>query len=91
MVGSPLGRPFFVLSPHTNGIPLPQPHRHPGTPHRIPGAGGPGGGLHNERRHGVDDLIRKGRDLEKPVLAEAVRWHLEGRVLVYGNKTVVFD
>ncbi len=42
-------------------------------------------------RHGVDDLIRKGRDLEKIVLAQAVRWHLESRVLVYGNKTVVFD
>jgi formyltetrahydrofolate deformylase len=42
-------------------------------------------------RHGVDDLVRKGRDLEKLVLAQAVRWHLEGRVLVYGNKTVVFD
>lgn len=42
-------------------------------------------------RHGVDDLVRKGRDLEKLVLAQAVRWHLDGRVLVYGNKTVVFD
>jgi formyltetrahydrofolate deformylase len=42
-------------------------------------------------RHGVEDLVRKGRDLEKFVLAQAVRWHLEGRVLVYGNKTVVFD
>ncbi len=42
-------------------------------------------------RHGVDDLVRKGRDLEKSVLAQAVRWHLENRVLVYGNKTVVFD
>ncbi len=42
-------------------------------------------------RHGVEDLIRKGRDLEKMVLAQAVRWHLENRVLVYGNKTVVFD
>jgi len=42
-------------------------------------------------RHSVDDLVRKGRDLEKTVLAQAVRWHLEGRVLVYGNKTVVFD
>ena len=42
-------------------------------------------------RHGVDDLIRKGRDLERSVLAQAVRWHLENRVLVYGNKTVVFD
>ena len=42
-------------------------------------------------RHGVDDLVRKGRDLEKIVLAQAVRWHIESRVLVYGNKTVVFD
>ena len=42
-------------------------------------------------RHNVDDLIRKGRDLEKLVLAQAVRSHLEHRVLIYGNKTVVFD
>ena len=42
-------------------------------------------------RHGVDDLVRKGRDLEKLVLAQALRWHLENRILIYGNKTVVFD
>jgi formyltetrahydrofolate deformylase len=42
-------------------------------------------------RHDVADLVRKGRDLERAVLAQAMRWHLEGRVLVYGNKTVVFD
>lgn len=42
-------------------------------------------------RDSVEDLIRKGRDLEKVVLARAVRWHLEDRVLVYRNKTVVFD
>jgi len=42
-------------------------------------------------RHAVADLVRRGRDLEKTVLAQAVRWHLEQRVLVYGNKTVVFD
>jgi formyltetrahydrofolate deformylase len=39
----------------------------------------------------VEDLIRRGRDLEKVVLARALRLHLEDRVLVYGNKTVVFD
>lgn len=38
----------------------------------------------------VDDLVRKGRDLEKIVLSRAVRAHVENRVLVYGNKTVVF-
>jgi formyltetrahydrofolate deformylase len=42
-------------------------------------------------RDSVDDLTRKGRDLEKLVLARAVRWHLQDRILVYGNKTVVFD
>ena len=41
-------------------------------------------------RDTVEDLIRKGRDLEKVVLSRAVRSHLENRVLVYGNKTVVF-
>jgi len=41
-------------------------------------------------RDTVEDLIRKGRDLEKVVLSRAVRWHGENRVLVYGNKTVVF-
>lgn len=41
-------------------------------------------------RDTVDDLIRKGRDLEKVVLSRGVRWHVENRVLVYGNKTVVF-
>jgi formyltetrahydrofolate deformylase len=42
-------------------------------------------------RDSVDDLVRKGRDLEKVVLARAVRAHLDDRVLVCGNKTVVFD
>lgn len=42
-------------------------------------------------RDAVVDLIRKGRDLEKVVLARAVRCHVEDRVLVYGCKTVVFD
>jgi len=42
-------------------------------------------------RDTVDDMLRKGRDLEKVVLARAVRWHLEHRVLVYQNKTVVFS
>ena len=46
---------------------------------------------HVTHRHGVEDLMRKGRDLEKAALAQAVRWHLENRVLVYNNKTVVFD
>lgn len=42
-------------------------------------------------RDTVEDLVRKGRDLEEIVLARAVRRHIERRVLVYGKKTVVFD
>jgi formyltetrahydrofolate deformylase len=42
-------------------------------------------------RDSVDDLVRKGRDLEKVVLARAVDLHLRNRIVVYGNKTVVFD
>lgn len=42
-------------------------------------------------RHNIDDLQRRGRDLEKVVLAQAVRWHLENRIIVHGNKTMVFD
>jgi formyltetrahydrofolate deformylase len=42
-------------------------------------------------RDAVEDLIQKGRDLEKIVLSRAVRWHVENRILLYGHKTVVFD
>ena len=42
-------------------------------------------------RDRVEDLVRKGRDLERVVLANAVRCHLEDRIIAYGNKTVVFD
>jgi formyltetrahydrofolate deformylase len=38
-----------------------------------------------------DDLIQKGRDLERAVLSRAVRWHIENRILLYGKKTVIFD
>jgi formyltetrahydrofolate deformylase len=42
-------------------------------------------------RDQVEDLVARGRDLERIVLARAVRWHLDWRILCYGNKTVVFD
>jgi formyltetrahydrofolate deformylase len=38
----------------------------------------------------VQDLVRKGRDVERMVLAQAVRWHLEDRILVHGRRTVIF-
>jgi formyltetrahydrofolate deformylase len=47
--------------------------------------------IHVGHRDTVEDLVRKGRDLEEIVLARAVRRHIERRVLVYGRKTVVFD
>ena len=42
-------------------------------------------------RDSVDDLVRKGRDLEKRVLAAALRCHLDDRIMVHAGKTVVFD
>jgi formyltetrahydrofolate deformylase len=42
-------------------------------------------------RDQVEDMVAKGRDLERIVLSRAVRWHLERRILCYGNKTIVFD
>jgi formyltetrahydrofolate deformylase len=42
-------------------------------------------------RDSVGDMVRKGTDLERLVLARAVRAHLQDRVLVHGNKTVVFE
>ncbi len=42
-------------------------------------------------RDPVAELVRKGSDVERNVLSRAVRWHLDDRVLVYGNKTVVFS
>lgn len=42
-------------------------------------------------RDQLEDLMQKGRDLEKVVLSRAVRWHIEHRILVYAKKTVIFD
>ena len=42
-------------------------------------------------RDTVDELVKKGRDVEKVVLSRAVRWHIENRILLYGNKTVIFE
>ena len=42
-------------------------------------------------RDSLAALIRKGGDAERAVLTRAVRWHIENRIMVYGNKTVVFS
>jgi formyltetrahydrofolate deformylase len=47
--------------------------------------------IHISHRDSLEDLVRKGRDLERLVLARAVRLHLEDRVLVHGRKTIVFE
>jgi formyltetrahydrofolate deformylase len=39
----------------------------------------------------LEDLVAKGRDIEKGVLSRAVRWHIENRILLYKNKTVIFE
>ena len=47
--------------------------------------------LRVSHRDQVETLIEKGRDIERSVLSRAVKWHLDHRILAYGNKTVVFD
>jgi formyltetrahydrofolate deformylase len=47
--------------------------------------------LRATHKDSIPDLVRKGRDVERAVLGRAVRWHIEQRVLVWGNKTVVFE
>jgi formyltetrahydrofolate deformylase len=42
-------------------------------------------------RDAVEDLVEKGGDTERAVLSRAVRWHIENRILLYGNKTVIFE
>ena len=42
-------------------------------------------------RDALEDLVTKGRDIEKVVLSRAVRWHIENRILLYKNKTVIFE
>jgi formyltetrahydrofolate deformylase len=42
-------------------------------------------------RDTLDDLVEKGRDLERVVLSRAVRWHIENRILLYDKKTVIFE
>jgi formyltetrahydrofolate deformylase len=42
-------------------------------------------------RDALRDLVQKGRDLEQVVLSRAVRWHIENRILLYRNKTVIFE
>ena len=46
--------------------------------------------IRSSHRDTVEDLVRKGRDVERTVLARAVRWHLEDRIIVHGSRTVVF-
>jgi formyltetrahydrofolate deformylase len=42
-------------------------------------------------RDSLEDLVEKGRDLEKVVLSRGVRWHIENRILLYNNKTIIFE
>ena len=42
-------------------------------------------------RDTLEDLVEKGRDMERVALSRAVRWHIENRILLYGNKTVIFE
>jgi len=47
--------------------------------------------IHVNHRHSIEDLVRKGRDLEKVVLARAIWYHLQRRTMVFENRTIVFQ
>lgn len=75
-------------------LPFPLPSLPPASAHALsllPPARHPAAPLPWTWHDSVEDMIRKGRDLERLVLARALRWHLDDRVLVFNNKTVVFE
>ena len=47
--------------------------------------------VHIDHTHGVPEMMALGRDIEKRVLARAVRAHIEDRIMLHGNRTIVFD
>jgi formyltetrahydrofolate deformylase len=83
------GRPYHQA--YTRGVKLIGATAHYATPNLDEGPIIEQDVVRASHKDSVEDLARKGRDLEKVVLARAVRWHLDDRILVYGNKTVVFD
>tara|TARA_B100001741_G_scaffold43583_1_gene31701 strand:+ start:1060 stop:1899 length:840 start_codon:yes stop_codon:yes gene_type:complete len=46
---------------------------------------------HISHKDSVEDLVRKGRDIEKVVLSRAIWYHVNRRILSYGNRTIIFD
>jgi formyltetrahydrofolate deformylase len=42
-------------------------------------------------RDSLEDMVEKGRDVERVVLSRAVRWHIENRILLYRNRTIIFE
>ena len=83
------GRPYHQA--HERGVKLIGATAHYATPDLDEGPIIEQGVTRCSHRDSVEELVRRGRDLEKVVLARAVRAHLDDRVLVYDNKTVVFD
>lgn len=83
------GRPYHQA--HARGVKLIGATAHYATPELDEGPIIQQDVMRVSHRDGISDMVRKGRDLEKMVLAQAVRWHLQRRVLAFKNKTVVFD
>jgi formyltetrahydrofolate deformylase len=83
------GRPYHQA--HRRGVKLIGATAHYATPDLDEGPIIEQDVIRASHRDSVGDLVRKGRDVERSVLSRAVRWHLDDRILVYGNKTVVFS
>lgn len=50
-----------------------------------------GGWITEAHHHSIDHMVRLGQDIERLVLARGLRYHLEDRILVHENKTIVFN
>ena len=83
------GRPYHQA--HRRGVKLIGATAHYATPDLDEGPIIEQDVIRASHRDSVGDLARKGRDVERSVLSRAVRWHLDDRILVYGNKTIVFS
>ena len=83
------GRPYHQA--HQKGVKLIGATAHYATPVLDAGPIIEQGVIRVSHRDSVQDMVRKGRDIERTVLARAVRWHLEDRVVVHGNRAVVFE
>ena len=83
------GKPYHQA--HTKGVKLIGATAHYATSELDAGPIIEQGIIRVSHKDAVSDMIRKGRDIERTVLARAVRWHLEHRIIVHANRAIIFE